>query len=62
MDKNYMTCILILIFGTDQDRSFSFSFHGHCVVCSSIYGFLPPWYLQTLFTSFLGLFRFSFRV
>jgi len=27
-------------------RTFSF---GHCVVCSSIYGFwLPLWYLQTL--------------
>ena len=33
----------------------TFSF-GHCVVCSSIYGFwLPLWYLQTLFSICLNL-------
>ena len=39
------------------DRYFlccTFSF-GHCVVCSSIYGFwLPIWYLQTLLLLLLG--------
>jgi hypothetical protein len=38
------------------DRCFSFCIFsfGHCVVCSSIYGFwLPLWYLQTLLESYL---------
>ena len=35
----------------DEDRCLFFCtfYFGHCVVCSSIYGFwLPLWYLQTL--------------
>ena len=42
--------LVLCVCFVDRSLSFcTFSF-GHCVVCSSIYGFwLPIWYLQTLF-------------
>ena len=37
----------------DRCLSFCAFFFGHCVVCSSIYGFwLPLWYLQTLLVNY----------
>ena len=43
--------VVLYVCFVDRCLSFcTFSF-GHCVVCSSIYGFwLPLWYLQTLLT------------
>ena len=46
--------LVLCVCFVDRCLSFcSFSF-GHCVVCSSIYGFwLPLWYLQTLHIHFI---------
>ena len=39
----------LVLYACFVDRCFSF--FGHCVVCSAIYGFwLPLWYLQTILT------------
>ena len=56
VSRSLVLCVCFV----DRCLSFcTFSF-GHCVVCSSLYGFwLPLWYLQTLLTSFSGLFVFD---
>jgi hypothetical protein len=52
--------LVLYVCFVDRCLSFcTFSF-GHCVVCSSIYGFLLPlWYLQTLLTGDLSRFWLS---
>jgi hypothetical protein len=49
--------LVLCVCFVDRSLSFCVFSFGHCVVCSSIYGFwLPLWYLQTLLSC-----PFSFR-
>ncbi len=62
---HWCSCRSLVVCVCFVDRCLSFCpfFFGHCVVCSSIYGFwLALWYLQTLLNILSKLKTWQFRV